>query len=69
MDNFNPHFDETSVALDNWASFVSNLSQATGLSVINWQPAVTAKWTWSCGGKQSVLDYVLLSGGLVNEVE
>lgn len=69
MGDFNAHFDEAGVALDNRASFVVNLSGVAGLSIMNWQPGVTGKWTWACGGKQSVLDYVLLSERCVEEIE
>ena len=48
--DFNAHFDEAGLALDNQASFVVNLSGVAGLSIMNWQPGVTGKWTWACGG-------------------
>ena len=67
--DFNAHFDENGVAQDNKASFLSDLSQMAGLSIMNWQPGVAGKWTWASGGQHSVLDYVLLSGGLVERID
>ena len=69
MGDFNAHFDENGVAQDNKASFLSDLSQMAGLSIMNWQPGVAGKWTWTSGGQHSVLDYVLLSGGLVERID
>ena len=67
--DFNAHFYENWVAQDNKASFQSDLSQMAGLSIMNWQPGVAGKWTWASGGQHSVLDYVLLSGGLVERID
>ena len=36
---------------------------------MNWQPGVAGKWTWASGGQLSVLDYVLLSRGLVERID
>ena len=40
-----------------------------GLSIMNWQPGVAGKWAWASCGQHSVLDYVLLSGGLVERID
>ena len=69
MGDFNAHFDEKGVALDNKAGFVSDLAKVADLSIMNWQPGVSGKWTWGSGGKHAVLDYVLLSRGFVERVD
>jgi len=61
MGDFNAHFDENQVALDSRATLLENLSQVANLAVMNWRQGVVGRWTWSCGNKQSVLDYVLVS--------
>ena len=63
------HTDEKGVALDNKAGFVSDLAKVADLSIMNWQPGVSGKWTWGSGGKHAVLDYVLLSRGFVERVD
>ena len=68
MGDFNAHFDSNHVALDPRAGLVGSLSQVANLRVMNWQPGVVGKWTWGCGSKQSVLDYVLVSEWWVDRV-
>ena len=62
MGDFNAHFDGSHLALDARASLVESLSRVANLSVMNWQAGVVGKWTWGCESRQSVLDYVLVSG-------
>jgi len=40
-----------------------NLVWADGLVIGNELPQCQGRWTWECGQKRSVIDYILLSGG------
>ena len=61
MGDFNAHFKDQEVGLDNRAVLLLNMKNVLGLHVMNWSQFAKGEFTWATKRKKSTLDYISIT--------